>query len=89
MLRILVIVFLLLVIYRVVKVRSYKNARRRFADLLDEPEMDHEIFKDPVCGKEVARKDALLLRQGDDVHGFCSEECMRAWQQQHSSGWKM
>lgn len=89
MLRILIIVFLLLVIYRVVKVRSYKNSRQRFAAELEEADTTPETFVDPVCGKEVPRADAVLLWQGDDAHGFCSKECMRTWQHQHSNHWKM
>lgn len=90
MLRILIIVFLLLVIYRVIKARSYKNARRRFEDLLNEPERERKVFTDPVCGAEVARKDAHLLWQGGEVYGFCSKECMRKFKHGgNASDWKL
>lgn len=88
MLRLLIIVFLLLVVYRIMKVRSYKNARKRF-EQLEAPESRYDVFVDPVCGKEVMRKDAEMLWQGDEAHGFCSKECMRAYQHKHSSDWKM
>lgn len=89
MLKILIMVFLLLLIYRVVKVRSYKNSRQRFAAKSEEAETTSETFEDPVCGKKLSRADAFLLRQGDDVYGFCSKKCMRTWQHSHNAGWKM
>lgn len=89
MLKILIAVFLLLVIYRVAKVRSYKNARQRFTAELEETAVLPETFVDPVCGKEVARKNVFLLEQGADTHGFCSKECLRTWCRQHDADWKM
>lgn len=89
MLRILIIVFLMLLVYRIAKSRSYKNSRKRFDDLLNEPEPAEEVLTDPVCGKKVPRKDAYLLWQGGKVYGFCSKECMRKFQHENTADWKM
>lgn len=89
MLKILIAVFLLLVIYRVVRVLGYKNARRRFTAELEDAPVLPEMFVDPVCGKEVARKEAFLLDSDDAAHGFCSKECLRTWCRQHNIDWKM
>lgn len=89
MLKILIAVFLLLVIYRVIRVRSFKNARGRFTVGLEETAALPETFVDPVCGKEVARKDAFLLDKDDTAHGFCSKECLRTWCRQQHVDWKL
>lgn len=85
MFRILIPVFLLLLVYRIVRVRGLQNSRKRFSDLIDES--GARLFIDPVCGKEVVRKNAYLLWQDGQTHGFCSKECLRKFG--HETQWKM
>ncbi|MES9995186.1 transcriptional regulator [Desulfovibrio aminophilus] len=34
-----------------------------------------EMVKDPVCGTYVRKDGDIRVRQGEDVHVFCSYEC--------------
>ena len=34
-----------------------------------------EMAKDPVCGSYVAKDSSIRVRNGEDVHVFCSYEC--------------
>jgi hypothetical protein len=34
-----------------------------------------EMIKDPICGAFVSKDGDIRVRQGDDVHCFCSYEC--------------
>lgn len=88
MLRIIVLVVLLLVVYRIIKAKSYKNARKRFAALTNES-AEVKIFTDPVCGAKVAHKNAHLLVYNGEEYGFCGKKCMRAFQQGQNGPWKM
>ena len=39
-----------------------------------------QMMRDPVCGTFVAPARALTARDGDRLHYFCSEKCLRAFQ---------
>ena len=85
MLRLIIVVFVLLVVYRIVRARGLRNSRKRFNDLIDES--GTQLYTDPVCGKEVARSDAYLLWENGKAYGFCSEECMHKFK--YAEEWKM
>lgn len=85
MLRLLVIIFLILVVYRAVRTYSLKNSRKRFNNFIDESET--KFYTDPVCGQKVARCDAHLLWQDGQTYGFCSKECLCKFDQ--TAEWKL
>ncbi len=35
----------------------------------------NDLVKDPVCGTYVSKSDSISVRNGNDVHRFCSYEC--------------
>ena len=39
-----------------------------------------QLVKDPVCGTYVEPSQALSTRAGSTVHYFCSETCLRTFQ---------
>lgn len=41
----------------------------------DALEGGEEMMEDPVCGSFVAKKDAMAVRNGDEVTYFCSDKC--------------
>ncbi len=38
-----------------------------------------ELIKDPVCGAYVDKDNALSVREGENLHHFCSYECRDAF----------
>ena len=38
-----------------------------------------ELIKDPVCGAYVDKDSALSVREGENLHHFCSYECRDAF----------
>lgn len=89
MLKILIVVFLLLLAYRIIKWRGAKNTRGFFGNDFGGLNARRKIFIDPVCGKEVTHAEAYLLRHNGQTYGFCSRECMRKLTCDANAGWKM
>lgn len=89
MLRIFAVVFVMLVIYRVLRVRQIRAFKARQDALMLGNHQAPQFFVDPTCGKEVTRRHAHLLWQEGELCGFCSKDCMRAFQHEHAEDWKI
>jgi YHS domain-containing protein len=50
------------------------------------PELRGAMVKDPVCGTWVDPRIALALPSGKETIHFCSEECRKAYSEQHPPG---
>lgn len=45
-----------------------------------------EMVKDPICGTFVPKDGDIRVRQGEDVHVFCSYDCRDKYLKQLESG---
>ncbi|MCF8109071.1 MAG: YHS domain-containing protein [Desulfohalobiaceae bacterium] len=44
-----------------------------------------EMVKDPVCGTYVSNDSPIRVKEGDQIHYFCSYECRDAFLKQQDS----
>ena len=74
--RLLVLIGLLYLVYRLLKSRLLKDASSKKAVFKEKVgEIDDVMVKDPYCNVYFAKKDGVHLKiNGEDIY-FCSREC--------------
>ena len=83
-LRILVLVILLYIGYRlVVGSKQNKVAAPRENKPPKEMPTSDILIEDPVCNKLVPKQQAVTLEIAGEKHYFCSKECRKIYRNQH------
>lgn len=68
------------VLYKLVTNEIHKRAaERKTAEEKSRKEPTGDMVKDPICGAYVAVASSVSVRDGAEVHRFCSYECRDAF----------
>ena len=83
-LRIVILVILLYIAYRLIFGGRKKSAVTHRDQVSDGelPPVQDVLVEDPVCHSLVPKGQAVQLRRGDSYVYFCSEKCCRVYTQQ-------
>ncbi|HBO83659.1 MAG: hypothetical protein A2073_06600 [Deltaproteobacteria bacterium GWC2_42_11] len=81
--RFIIYIVLILLVYNIVKMYLYPGKvvlkKKNNESSADEEDM----VLDPVCNTYFPRGSALRVRNGDDMHYFCSDECRQKYMKSH------
>jgi len=89
MYRLFLIIFLLSVLYFLLKqmFHGFRNPNRdirgKSTDGADRQEELDEMIEDPVCHTFVPKRIAVIEQMGGREYGFCSKECAVTFRSQH------
>jgi YHS domain-containing protein len=78
-LRIVILVILFYLLYRLLFAGRIAAARRKKQEK-EEPQVD-VLQEDPVCGRLVPSRQAVVLERKGEKHYFCSRECRDSFRQ--------
>jgi YHS domain-containing protein len=81
--RVIVILILLYLIYRLTK-SFYPHMKRGFKEGMGKTDSSilDEMVKDPSCQVYLPKKQAISEKIGSEWHYFCSEECRKKYKEQ-------